>query len=100
MHQNLRPLSRLSGPPDKALFPLSAEPLALKQIKRADDRGQQVVKVVSDPTGQMTHRVHLLRLSQRLRGMHLARDVAAGAAQPDDTCVQQHRRRIGGYPAA
>jgi len=40
----------------------------LHQIQRSDDAGQQVVEVVGDAAGQLSHRFHLLRLQQRFLG--------------------------------
>ncbi len=38
----------------------------LHQVERADDAGEQVVEVVGDAPGELAHRLHLLRLAQRL----------------------------------
>ena len=39
--------------------------IALDQVEAADDPGQHVIEVVGDAAGQLAHRFHLLRLTQR-----------------------------------
>ena len=46
----------------------AAEP-QLREFQIADHRGQQIVEVVRDAAGQLTNRLHFLRLVQRLLGL-------------------------------
>ena len=51
------------GGPGRLRLELPAE-----EVEPADDQGQQVVEVVRDAAGQLAHRLHLLRLPERLLG--------------------------------
>ena len=42
--------------------------MALQQVERPDHAGQHIVEVMRDAAGQLAHRLHLLRLTQRLLG--------------------------------
>src|SRR5579859_1547797 len=37
---------------------------AADQIEIADDRGQQIIEILRDPGGELTHRLHSLRLRE------------------------------------
>ena len=57
---------------------LVARDACTNHVEVADDRGQQIVEVVRDATGELADRLHLLRLSQRILGTaslgHVAQD--------------------------
>ncbi len=55
---------------------------AVQQLQRAHDDGQHIVEIVGDPAGQLTDRLHLLRLAQLFLEAALFGDVDAdtGAA--------------------
>lgn len=66
LHQRPCPLGRLGGAGDQPLLARTAQPLLLQQVERADDRGEQIVEVMRHAPGQLAHRLHLLRLAERV----------------------------------
>ena len=50
--------------------------MPLQHVETAHDAGQQIVEVVGDATGELTHSFHLLRLAQLLLQLLLLGDVA------------------------
>jgi type VI protein secretion system component VasF len=41
----------------------------LQHFHRADDGGQHVVEIMRDAAGELTDRLHLLRMAQRVLGL-------------------------------
>jgi hypothetical protein len=59
-----------------------AHDLALEQLEIAEHRRQQVVEVVRNAAGELSHRLHLLRLSQLLFEAARIGEVDRGAEDP------------------
>ena len=57
-------LARLVDAPDQFRQPGRAGDLVAQQFRGGDDRRQDVVEVVGDAAGQLSDRLHLLRLAQ------------------------------------
>ncbi len=66
LNQGLGALGGLERPIDHPLGPSIGDPSALEHVQAADDWHQEVVEVVGDAAGQLTHGVHLLALPQRV----------------------------------
>ena len=77
MSESRRALGGASGHRYVALE-IAARRLAdprLQQFEAADDPGQQIVEIVGETAGQLTHRLHLLALTQRLLRLAALGDV-------------------------
>ena len=60
---------------DEAALALRPKSAAAQDVQPAHDRRQEVVEVVRDAAGKLTHRLELLRLTERLLGPLAVGDV-------------------------
>ena len=68
---------------DQSVRPLVAGDAAAEHVEAAADHEQQIVEVVRDAAGQLTHRLHLLRLAQLFLDGPLVGDVRHDAGDAD-----------------
>ena len=68
LDKRLGPLRRLQRTVDQSLLARGTRALAHQHVERANDRGQQIVEVMRDASGQAAHRLDLLTLAQCILG--------------------------------
>jgi len=82
MRERRRKVRGLADFREMLVHPMLVLDLPDHQVAVAEDRGQDVVEIVRDPTGEPAHRIHLLRLQQFLLEALALGDIARNRDRP------------------